>query len=358
MKFRQSIYMTFLLYSLTMSAQSNALDLLNQPAKMSSLATNSVLLSITSAGDRLVAVGERGFILSSEDNGKNWQQSQVPVSVTLTKVSFINDKTGWAIGHGGVVLKSEDAGNSWTKIFDGAVAAQIELQAANAENDFSRASKWRLKEAQNLVSSGPDKPFLDLYFFDENKGLIVGAYGLVFATSDGGLTWRSLIGHVPNQFGMHLYNIHPVDGSVYLVGERGVVFKGDQQLINFEKIETPYKGSFFGMINSINNDLILFGLRGNILRLANDNPDWQHSTMPQPVALTAGIKLSGGELILVDETGQVLLSTDNGSNFTLLNVPQFPGLTSVTEASDGTLVMTSVRGTRRLDLDAITLGAK
>ena len=341
-----------------MSASSSALDLLNLPAKISPISTDSLLLSIAVAGDRLVAVGERGFILTSKDNGHSWKQSQVPVSVTLTKVFFVNEKIGWAVGHGGVVLKSVDAGNSWEKIFDGNIAAEIELKAANAENDFTKSSKWRIKEAQNLVASGADKPFLDVYFLDENKGLIVGAYGLVFLTSDGGFSWSSLIGNMPNQLGMHIYSIHPINDSVYLAGERGVVFKSDKKLINFEQIETPYEGSFFGMINSQENDLILFGLRGNILKLTKGNNDWQHYSMPQPITINAGTKLGGGELVLVDESGQIMLSVDNGATYKLLDVLPFPSLTSATEASDGTLVMTSVRGTHSLNLGTIISGDK
>ena len=46
--------------------------------------SHTVLQAITQAGQRLVAVGERGLVLLSDDAGKHWRQAQVPVSVTLT----------------------------------------------------------------------------------------------------------------------------------------------------------------------------------------------------------------------------------------------------------------------------------
>ncbi len=51
------------------------------------LATKSMLLDITRAGNTLVAVGERGHVVTSTD-GKTWTQADVvPTRSTLTTVS-------------------------------------------------------------------------------------------------------------------------------------------------------------------------------------------------------------------------------------------------------------------------------
>ena len=91
-------------------------DLLLLPAVKSPRATGSVLLDVTRAGQRLVAVGERGHVLYSDDNGQNWQQGAVPVSVTLTAVHFPGAQKGWAVGHDGVVLHSQDGGENWSDL--------------------------------------------------------------------------------------------------------------------------------------------------------------------------------------------------------------------------------------------------
>ena len=88
------------------------------------------MLAITRAGARLVAVGERGSILLSDDSGVSWRQAKVPVSVTLTAVQFPNAKAGWAVGHLGVVLHSADGGETWAKQLDGREAASLVLEAA------------------------------------------------------------------------------------------------------------------------------------------------------------------------------------------------------------------------------------
>ena len=44
----------------------------------SAKASRSLLLDVTHAGNRMVAVGDRGHILYSDDQGKSWTQAKVP----------------------------------------------------------------------------------------------------------------------------------------------------------------------------------------------------------------------------------------------------------------------------------------
>lgn len=334
-----------------------ASSLLTQPADMSPRAVKSVQLSLARAGDRLVSVGERGFVLTSDDQGQSWQQAPVPVSVTLTSVFFITPQKGWAVGHGGILLSSEDGGRSWKKLMDGNQAAALELSAAQAANDPpSRKGDRRVREAERLVKNGADKPFLALHFFDERHGLIVGAYGLIYTTEDGGESWRSLIGNVPNVMGLHLYDICVVGSDTYLVGEQGMLFRANAGSEQFERIETPYEGSFFGMLSSVEGDLVLFGLRGNVLRSSDRGLHWDAIEMAQPVTLSAGTRLDNGDLILVDETGGVLRSVDRGAHFVSVKVAHPTAFTAVLQATDGALITSGLRGATRIELQPTTAG--
>src|SRR6266581_7567932 len=90
-------------------------DVLDTPAQESTLASKALLNGLASAGQRVVAVGQRGHIIYSDDAGKTWQQAKVPVSSDLVAVTFPTSEQGWAVGHDGVVLHSADAGKTWTK---------------------------------------------------------------------------------------------------------------------------------------------------------------------------------------------------------------------------------------------------
>ena len=123
------------------------------------LASRSLLLDAVSAGDRIWAVGERGHVLFSRNNGKSWQQVLVPTRATLTGITFHDDLTGWAVGHDGVILRTRDGGNQW-----------------------------------ELVRTAPEdvRPLLDVWFRDASRGFAIGAYGLCLRTDDGGTNWREV----------------------------------------------------------------------------------------------------------------------------------------------------------------------
>ena len=49
------------------------------------------MLDAVALDERLVAVGERGHILISTDNGASWRQVEVPTRAMLTAVTFLDD---------------------------------------------------------------------------------------------------------------------------------------------------------------------------------------------------------------------------------------------------------------------------
>ena len=78
------------------------------------LVTANNYLDIAYADSRIVAVGDRGKILYSDDQGDHWKQAVTPSEVLLTSVCFADARHGWAVGHDAVVLGSDDGGETWT----------------------------------------------------------------------------------------------------------------------------------------------------------------------------------------------------------------------------------------------------
>ena len=67
-----------LLWGLSVATSAAGLtDLLDLPAEPDERSLRSLLLDVTAAGDRLVAVGEYGTVLYSDDGGKGWRQAHV-----------------------------------------------------------------------------------------------------------------------------------------------------------------------------------------------------------------------------------------------------------------------------------------
>ncbi|MFC3531241.1 WD40/YVTN/BNR-like repeat-containing protein [Vogesella facilis] len=311
----------------------------------------AVLQAVTRAGARLVAVGERGLALYSDDQGKSWQQARVPVSVTLTAVHFASASQGWAVGHFGTVLHSADGGKSWQRQLDGKRAAALALAEVEARAKVAPAGDAgvakALANAQRLVADGPDKPFLDVHFFDARRGLIVGAYGLIFATSDGGQHWQSLAAQLDNPQAHHLYSIAVGGNAVYLAGEQGLAFRSTLGGGPFQRLSTPYQGSYFTAQADEHGNVLLAGLRGNVYRSADQGASWQQLTLPAPVSVVASSRSSKGMLLLANQAGQLLASSDMGQTIRPLATPPLPPLTGVLQLDDGQLIVTSLRGVLR-----------
>src|SRR4051794_14248579 len=79
-------------------------DPIDTPAVVSGRSASVPMTAVDRAGKRFVAVGLRGTVLLSDDQGRHWRQARVPVSSDLVAVQFATEQEGWASGHDGVVL--------------------------------------------------------------------------------------------------------------------------------------------------------------------------------------------------------------------------------------------------------------
>ena len=104
---------------------------------------NALLLDTQRASQRLVAVGERGYIFVSDDDGAVWRRVPSGVESTLTAVAFA-DKLGVAVGHDAAIVRSEDGGLSWKAVF----SAPERLPASTTTVPVASAamSRFRLRK--------------------------------------------------------------------------------------------------------------------------------------------------------------------------------------------------------------------
>lgn len=316
---------------------------LDQPALPSPKAVQATLLALAQAGQRLVAVGERGTVLLSDDGGRQWRQAAVPVQVTLTSVRFINERTGWAAGHLGVILRSDDGGQRWVRQLDGLQAAAA--CGALAAKLSDEAAQRRL---QRLADEGPDKAFFDLCFADAERGWAVGAYNLAFATRDGGRSWQPISHRLDNPRSLHLYGLARQDGRLLVAGEQGLILRGDEAEPDgaLAAQASGYKGSLFGLLAVPGGGLLAHGLRGSLLRSDDVGSNWQPLVSGVPATLSAATVLPDGRVALAAQNGDVLLSADGGRTLTRVAAP--PGVPPVAAlaAAPGGLLLAGVRGSR------------
>ena len=316
-------------------------NLTQRPMMMADVAANAV-----------VAVGPRGLIVVSQDDGKTWKQVEVPVQSDLVAVDFSGRASGWAVGHDGVILHSADSGLTWTKQLDGRMAKELfteYYQDLMAAGDETAAEALELTELN--YRDGPALPFLDVWFENENRGFAVGAFGLIAATSDGGKTWEPWMHRIANDGGLHLNAIERVGEDIFIASERGYVFKLDRGQQRFASIETSYPGTYFGVAGN-DSVVIAYGLRGSVLRSVDGGESWQEVSVPSDATINYGLTRPDGGFILANQAGELLLGDSSAEQFKLLETKRAMHLTSVVPLNERHLVATALEGFNTIALPA------
>ncbi len=328
--FMKSISLVATISLTVLPAQAGWQDPLDTPARNTFKAASSLLLDVTSAGERLVAVGERGHIIFSDDEGYTWSQASVPVITTLTSVYFVSTTTGWAVGHDAVVLHTTDSGLTWTKQFDGFKANEMvlvqakknkqkleaELSKVKVMGNSSRISDveeslenatYTLEDAQIDFEERSTKPLLDLWFKDENEGFVIGAYGMMFKTTDSGETWTDWSVNVENPDRFHLNSIEQISGGrLMIAGEAGLLLRTTNGGNDWKQMFSPYEGSFFGITSLSKQGIqVAYGLRGNLARTDDFGSSWRLVDTGTEQTLIGG----------TDRVGRVLFVVGNGGAF-------------------------------------------
>jgi len=286
-----------------------------QPAVATTAAAKAMILGSTRAGKRIVAVGDHGIVLLSDDDGKSFRQAKsVPVRSTLTEVSFADDKSGWAVGHRGVILATSDGGET-----------------------------WQLQRSDTAV----DQPLLSVYFRDKNRGWAVGLWSILLDTMDGGKTWNT--GKLPPPPGggktdrnlLHIFAGN--SGTLFIAAEQGTVIRSADDGATWNYIATDYKGSFWTGIALHQGTLLVGGLRGKIYRSTDDGKSWNEVNSGTKSSLTTFCE-SGAKIYAAGLDGVYLESETDGASFVVNQREDKTPFTSLTAASSGQLAVFSKNG--------------
>lgn len=270
--------------------------LLKQPHK-------APVMAATTAGKRIVAVGDYGLVLLSDDGKQFRQPASVPTRAALTSVFFLNDKQGWAAGHDGTVLSSNDGGDSW----------QL------------------LREER-----GKERVLLGVWFENATHGLVIGQFGLVLETDDGGKSWRERRLLTEDNAASrdagerHLFNFVPAAGGLLLIaGEAGAVFRSTDHGRTWQLVQTDNKGSFWTGLALADGGLLMAGMRGHVYRSDDHGQHWQELPFASHQSLTAGLQRADGSVRLVGASGLILDSKDGGRTFHAVLQPDRAGLSAI-----------------------------
>lgn len=300
-----------------------------------------VLIAITRAGNRLVAVGEHGGIVYSDDNGHSWKQAAVPVDVTLTCVTFVDALHGWAAGHYGVILHTDDGGLTWQEQLNGLQANQLTMaaaQQASTDGDQSPGAPLAMRRAQFFMNAGPDKPFFTILATSPQDALVFGAYRMVMRTQDGGKTWQDWSLHIYDHLSHNLYDVATDGGSIIIAAETGLVFVSTDGGQSFPETTQPTDASLFAVSPTGDGGIFVCGVAGRAALSEDGGQSWTPISVGSSSNLTSAHLLPSGILLVTAESGRVFISLDHGHSFTALaDVPPM-SVYDITQAQDDDLV--------------------
>ena len=298
------------------------ISVLNTPAVKVKALTGIFLVAITHAGDRLVAVGEHGVVIYSDDAGSTWTQADVPVNATLTCVAFATPSLGWAAGHFGVILNTIDGGKTWAVQLNGlqvnelalASAQDAAVQASASPANTSPALALAMKRAKLFMANGPDKPFLSMVLLGPQKIMVFGAYRMAMLTTDGGKTWLDWNLHVYDRLSRDLYDAALIGSDIYIAAETGLVFRSTDGGNTFPQVASPSQVTLFGVLGAHDGSVLVYGVAGNCFRSTNGGQVWMAINLGTEDNLIAGRVLRSGAIVIARESGGLFISHDNGKH--------------------------------------------
>jgi photosystem II stability/assembly factor-like uncharacterized protein len=273
-------------------------------------------------------VGELGRIIHTTDGGKTWTRQDAGTKRPFLAMSCLDTKQAWIAGKEGIVYQTADGGASWTELKTGSNRHifSIEFPTAmrgHAVGDFGTmvhtedgGKTWttsRISETVTLPESaldtGVEPGDVNLYalaFGDADHAWIVGEFGTIVASDDGGLTWHQQ--HTPIE--STLFGVRFTDAKHgFAVGIDSVILATDDGGANWRTIPPPVtQRSYYDIALRGQNGWIV-GDAGTVLKTADGGATWKVEPLPIQLASNwiraVSIAPTGGGLAVGSE-GMVL----------------------------------------------------
>ncbi|PCE30470.1 WD40/YVTN/BNR-like repeat-containing protein [Burkholderia ubonensis] len=286
-----------------------------KPAHTWAVPAHMMLTDATRAGTRIVAVGEHGIVLLSDDDGHAWRQAHnVPVSATLSAVTFADAKHGWAVGQWGVILATDDGGETWAK---------------------------------QRIDTSVDQPLFSVNFTSAQDGIAVGLWSLMLQTRDGGKTWNKVTLPKPPGGGKADRNLYRIFGdgknALYIVSEQGTVLKSTDGGANWTYLATGGKGTLWTGVALPDGRIVVAGLLGSMFQSSDGGASWSPLNPATKSSIT-GLVATGNGLIGVGLDGLVLKQPAAGAPFDVTQRPDRSALTAALAGAGGKPILFSQDG--------------
>lgn len=282
-------------------------------------------LALLGPKEALVA-GYDGKLMRTTDSGMSWKKIDTGTRNALYSVDFAKDnKTGWMVGQAAEILKTTDGGLTW-KAQGGHIYLSDECRQGGGDPDATAES-----------NKCPLAPLFAVSVIDANTAVAIGDRSTITRTSDGGATWVTSTLRPPMPEGEDensqiafedpvLYDVFFADAQTgYVVGEFGKILKTidggktwtekEASLAGGDYFDVQELPTFFDIDFRNATEGIVVGLDGRIARTSDGGETWAWA--PNNVAaydspFYSVDLLPSGKVWAVGASGQVVTAEPGG----------------------------------------------
>jgi photosystem II stability/assembly factor-like uncharacterized protein len=169
-----------------------------------SLHRYDVVQALATNGEVVVGGSQGGAVIVSKDQGKSWVRTELgPVSIIGLSACPNGEFIGIDFNH--KVWSADKGGGNWRSVAlekprvplaltcDGRNRWWVTGSGARIAVSQDRGATWTLTDLQE------DAQLTTIQFVDDSHGFVLGEFGHVIGTEDGGATWRKLA-QIPGEF--------------------------------------------------------------------------------------------------------------------------------------------------------------
>ena len=249
-------------------------------------------------------VGELGRIFRTTDGATTWERQDAGTKRPFLALSCLDERTAWAAGKEGIVYGTTDGGETWTQATTGSNRHVFALQFPTRERghgagDFGAmihtedgGRTWtasqvppEIKLPETAIDIGVDPGDVNLYgisYGDPDHAWLVGEFGIIMHSSDGGRTWTQQ--HSPVE--TTLFGVNFIDAQHgWAVGSDGVILATEDAGTTWRpQPRTPVQRPFYDVF--VRGDVgFIVGEAGTVLKSSDGGKSW--SIEPLPIQLAA-----------------------------------------------------------------------
>lgn len=237
------------------------------------------LRSLARKDSTTMVVGGEGTILMSDDFGATWHRGESPVVSDLSSVATSNNSF-WIAGSGGVLMKSH-SGNHWTSVKIPSLGADLTATAVSRDDKIILTATSR---------------------------------GLIFRSDDGGSTWKETTTNLTSS----IFCITFVNDTAIATTENGILLRSDNQGMTWDKVDTGMTNNLAGIaFSSSLHTWWISGDNGVFLASTDEGHHWSRVIFDGNRALRGIWTDAEGQVVVVGTGGIVLKRRTDGSFATL-----------------------------------------